>query len=75
MRKLSYFVKEVTSAYVLTFARLPVCDGLGGVPVVTLLTVMTVSPSGEVATLQAYTSTHATRQFVQLHVEAAAPGV
>jgi hypothetical protein len=51
MRKLSYFVKEVTSAYALTFARLPVCDGLGGISVVALLAVMTVPPSGEVATL------------------------
>ena len=51
MRKLTYFVEEVTSAYALTFARLPVCDGLGGIPVVALLAVMTVPPSGEVATL------------------------
>ena len=65
----------MTSAYVLTFARLPVSDGLGGVPVVTLLAVMTVPASSEVATLEANASTHATRQFVQLHVEAAAPGV
>jgi hypothetical protein len=59
----------------LTFARLPVCDGLGGVPVVTLLAVMTVPPGGEVATLETHTPTHATRQFVQLHVETTAPGV
>ena len=65
----------MTSAYVLTFARLPVCDGLGGVPVVTLLTVMAVPASSEVATLQTHASTHATRQFVQLHVKAAAPGM
>ena len=65
----------MTSAYVLTFAGLPVCDGLGGVPVVTLLAVMTVPASSEVATLQTDTATHATRQFVQLHVEATPPGV
>jgi len=65
----------VTSAYVPTFARLPVCDGLGGVPVVTLLAVMTVPASCEVATLETNAATHATRQFVQLHVETTAPGV
>lgn len=65
----------MTSVHVLTFACLPVCDRLGGVPVVTLLAVMTVPPGGEVAALEAHAPTHATRQFVQLHVETAAPGV
>jgi hypothetical protein len=61
--------------HVPTFARLPVRDGLGRVSVVALLAVMTVSPRREVAALKTHAPTHASRQFVQLHVEATAPGV
>lgn len=61
--------------HVPTFARLPVCDGLGWVPVVALLAVMAVPPRGKVAALQTHASTHAPRQFVQLHVETATSGV
>jgi hypothetical protein len=61
--------------HALTFASLPVCDGLGGVPVVALLAVMAVSPRSEVAALKTHTPTHSPRQFVQLHVEATAPGM
>lgn len=65
----------MTSVHVLTFAGLPVRDVLGGVSVVTLLAVMTMSASGEVTALDTHAPTHTTRQFVQLHVETTAPRV
>lgn len=61
--------------YVPTFARLPVCDGLGRVSVVPLLAVMAVPPRGKVPALQTHAATHAPRQLVQLHVETATSGV
>lgn len=60
---------------VLTFAGLPVGDGLGGVSVVALPAVVAVAAGGEVAAFEAHAARLAARQFVQLHVEAAAAGV
>lgn len=58
-----------------TFACLPMRNGLGWVPVVALLAVVTVSTGGEVAALEADTTRDSTRQLVQLHVEPATTGV
>lgn len=50
-------------------------DGLGHVPVVTLLAVVAVAPRRVVATVETDAATSAARQLVQLHVESAATGV
>jgi thioredoxin-like negative regulator of GroEL len=50
-------------------------DGLGGVSVVALPAVVAVAAGGEVAAFEAHAARLAARQFVQLHVEAAAAGV
>lgn len=58
-----------------TFAGLPVGDGLAHVAVVSLLAVVAVAASSVVAAVEADAPTLAPRQLVQLHVEAAAPGM
>ena len=59
----------------LTFAGLTVCDGLAEVPVEALLAVVAVPPSSVVPAVQADAAALAPRQLVELHVEAAPPGV
>lgn len=58
-----------------TFAGLPVGDGLAHVPVVALLAVVAVAARRVVAAVEADAPALASRQFVELHVEAAASGV
>lgn len=50
-------------------------DGLGHVPEEALLAVVAVASGRVVATVHAHASALPPRQLVQLHVEAAAPGV
>lgn len=50
-------------------------DGLGQVPVVTLLAVVAVASCGVVTTVETHSSAPPARQLVELHVEAAAAGV
>lgn len=50
-------------------------DGLGQVSVVALFAVVAVAPGRVVAAVEANASALPARQFVQLHVEAAPPGV
>lgn len=50
-------------------------DGLGQVSVVTLFAVVAVASSCVVAAVETNASALPSRQFVQLHVEAASPGV
>lgn len=59
----------------LTFASFPVRDGLGGVPVESLLAVVAVSPRRVVSALETDAATNSPRQLVQLHVEPASPSV
>ena len=59
----------------LTFAGLTVCDGLAEVPVEALLAVVAVPPRSVVPAVEADAATLPARELVQLHVEAAAPGV
>lgn len=58
-----------------TFAGLPVGDGLAHVAVVALLAVVAVAAGRVVAAVEADAPALAPRQLVELHVEAAAPGV
>lgn len=58
-----------------TFAGSPVGDGLGHVPVVTLLAVVAMASCRVVTTVETDTAASPARQLVQLHVETAAPGV
>lgn len=58
-----------------TFAGLAVGDGLAHVAVVALLAVVAVAAGRVVAAVETDAPTLAPRQLVQLHVEAAAPGV
>lgn len=50
-------------------------DGLGQVSVVALFAVVAVAAGCVVAAVEAHASALPARQFVQLHVEAASPGV
>lgn len=59
----------------LTFAGLAVCDGLAEVPVEALLAVVAVPPRGVVPAVEADSAALPARELVELHVEAAAPGV
>lgn len=47
------------------------CYGLSGIPVVSLLAVVTVPSGREVSTLEAHATAHPSGQLVQLHVEPA----
>lgn len=58
-----------------TFAGFPVRDGLGQVSVVALFAVVAVAPGCVVATVETNAAALPARQLVQLHVEAASPGV
>lgn len=58
-----------------TFAGLPVGDGLAQVAVVALLAVVAVAAGRVVAAVEADAPALAPRQLVELHVEAAAPGM
>lgn len=58
-----------------TFAGLAVGDGLAHVAVVALLAVVAVAAGSVVAAVEADAPALAPRQLVELHVEAAAPGV
>lgn len=58
-----------------TFAGLPVGDGLAHVAVVALLAVVAVAACSVVAAVETDAPALAPRQLVQLHVEAAAPGM
>lgn len=83
----SYFIEQTAAVTVhryvitpdlsrpVTFASSPVRDGLGHVPVVTLLAVVAVASRRVVPAVEADATASAARQLVQLHVEAAAAGV
>lgn len=57
------------------FTRLSVRDGLCHVPVVAFLAVVAVAARCVVTTVQTHSSTLAARQFEELHVKTATPGV
>lgn len=58
-----------------TFAGSPVRDGLGHVPVVTLLAVMAVTSRCVVSTVQTDTTTPPPWQLVELHIETTTSGM
>lgn len=59
----------------ITFTRFAMSNGLAGVAIVAFLAVVAVPAGGVVAALEAHAAARASRQLVQLHVEAAAARV
>lgn len=72
---LPHSVKEPLSISLLTFAGLSMGDQFGGVPVESLLAVVTVSARGRVATVHADTARDSAGQLEEFHVEATPPRV
>lgn len=56
---------------VITFTRLAMSNGFGGVAVIAFFAVVAVPAGGVVAALEAHAAARATRQLVKFHVEAA----